>query len=303
MKRVVILMSTYNGQEYLEEQLKSLVELDNENLEIDIKIRDDGSKDNTTCILEKYSKIYSNISWYQGENKKTAYSFLELLENFKGYDYYAFCDQDDVWDKEKLKQAVIKLKDYENEPAIYFSAVNLVDKDLNFLLKKEVQINLTFETAFIINPAIGCTMVINNKLKEFIDKLNTHGEIDMHDAWIYRMAQGINAKIVYDSNSYILYRQHGTNIEGVNDYKNFFTRMSYFILRKKRKIGETSQNILDNYKQYLDKDKINSLEQLENLSKKHSIKNKLKIIKNKRFRSNSVKQNIKFYWDILFNKI
>lgn len=303
MKKVAILMSTYNGDKYLEEQLHSLENLDSKDLKVDIKIRDDGSSDQTIHILNEYAQMYKNINWYQGENKKSAYSFLELLKNNNGYDYYSFCDQDDVWHKEKVKQAVLKLEQYDDKPAIYFSAVNVVDEDLKFLLKKEFNFKFTFANSFVINPAIGCTIVINNKLKQFIDKLDKKGEIEMHDAWIYRMAQAIDSKVIYDKNSYIDYRQHANNVEGVKDYENIFKKSWYFISGKKRKIAEVSENILKNYKKCLTSEKIDILQQIVNLSKNHSLKNKIKLIKNAKFKTNNLKQDLKFHWDIIFNRI
>ena len=95
MNKILILMSTYNGEKYLSEQLNSL--LLQENVNIKILIRDDGSTDNTHKILNFYSSNYPNISWYTGENKGPALSFMDLLFNAPESDYYAFCDQDDVW--------------------------------------------------------------------------------------------------------------------------------------------------------------------------------------------------------------
>lgn len=303
MKKVVIMMSTYNGEEYLEEQLESLLNLDSNDLEIDIKIRDDGSTDNTKLILEKYSNENKNISWYQGENKKPAYSFFELLLNQKDYDYYAFCDQDDVWEKQKVTEAIKILKQFEEQPAIYFSAVNVVDKDLKFISKLEFKMNFTLETSFIQNPVIGCTMVLNNNLKEIVTSIETKGEIEMHDSWIYRVAHCTNSEIIYDSNSYIKYRQHGNNVVGLNNNKKFLKRVYIFLSRKKRKIGNVAKNILENCKQYLDEDKKQSLQQLVNLAENHNLKNKIKILSNKNFKSTNIKQNIKFKYDVLFNKI
>lgn len=304
MKKVVILMSTYNGEKYLKEQLDSLEHLDKIDLQIDIKIRDDGSKDSTRDILNNYSQIYSNITWYHGSNKGPAYSFLELLSNQKNYDYYAFCDQDDVWEKPKIIEAVKKLEKYDNKPSLYFSAVNLVDANLKFITKNKLDINLSLETSLMANPVIGCTLVINNRLKEIIDKSQIDGEIGMHDSWIYRISQCLGANIIYDDNSYIKYRQHGNNVMGINTNKNLLQKISYFTKKRKRPIGNVCELILKNYEKDINNiNYINVLKNISELSKKHNLKTKIYVLKNKNFKSTNKKENIKFKFDVLFNRI
>lgn len=304
MKKVVILMSTYNGEKYLREQLDSLENLSRADFEIDIKIRDDGSKDNTINILKEYEKKYSNISWYQGENKGPAYSFLELLFEQQDYDYYAFCDQDDVWETPKILEAVKSLKKHDTKCALYFSAVNLVDEKLKFITKKSLDINISLEASLMLNPVIGCTLVINNCLKKNIDKAEIKGEIGMHDSWIYRVAQTLDADIIYDNNAYIKYRQHGNNVMGIITNKNIWERLSYFTKKRKRIIGNVSKLILENYKSYItNENKIKTLEKIINLSNKHSIKNKIQILIDKKFKSTNKKENIKFKYDVIFNRI
>ena len=83
--KVCILLSTYNGEKYLEEQLESLIK--QENVEIDILVRDDGSSDNTHNILNKWQER-GLLKWYTGNNKGYAKSFMDLVQNSGDYDYY-----------------------------------------------------------------------------------------------------------------------------------------------------------------------------------------------------------------------
>lgn len=301
MKNLVILMSTYNGEKYLKEQLDSLENLDNDNLNINIVIRDDGSNDNTINILREYEQK-DNIKWYQGSNVGPAYSFLELLTKQSGYDYYAFCDQDDVWKKEKMERAVELLEKENDNPALYFSAVNIVDKELNFIMKKEPSITNSFEHSFVANPAIGCTLVFNKKLAEIVNQVDTSKlNIDMHDAWIYRVAQSIDAKIIYDSNSYIMYRQHGNNVIGINTKK--IDKLKYFITKRKRLIGNVAKEILKNYENQIDDYKKRFLKDIVEVAEDKKMLLKVKIIMNKKLKTESWKENLKFRYDILFNRI
>lgn len=294
-------MSTYNGEKYLKEQLDSLENLDNDNLNINIVIRDDGSNDNTINILREYEQK-DNIKWYQGSNVGPAYSFLELLTKQSGYDYYAFCDQDDVWKKEKMERAVELLEKENDNPALYFSAVNIVDKELNFIMKKEPSITNSFEHSFVANPAIGCTLVFNKKLAEIVNQVDTSKlNIDMHDAWIYRVAQSIDAKIIYDSNSYIMYRQHGNNVIGINTKK--IDKLKYFITKRKRLIGNVAKEILKNYENQIDDYKKRFLKDIVEVAEDKKMLLKVKIIMNKKLKTESWKENLKFRYDILFNRI
>lgn len=117
---VCVLLSTYNGEKYLEEQLNSLIK--QEDVELRILVRDDGSKDRTHEILDKWQKR-GHINWYEGKNKGAAQSFMDLIYNAPEADYYAFCDQDDVWLPEKLKVAIDKIRESnEAMPCMYISS-------------------------------------------------------------------------------------------------------------------------------------------------------------------------------------
>ena len=130
--KINVLLSTYNGELYIAEQLDSLLRqtvIDN----MKIIIRDDGSTDSTLKIIEEYKSKNSNIIFYRGENLKPAKSFWHLLQNCDEADYFAFCDQDDVWDEDKLEVAINQLKEHDDVPALYFSDARVVDSELNLL--------------------------------------------------------------------------------------------------------------------------------------------------------------------------
>ncbi len=110
MEKVVVLMSTYNGDRYLENQIESL--LNQKGVEVMILARDDGSKDRTPEILEKYKRenradtAEASFDYYVGQNLGPAGSFLDLMKHAPEADFYALCDQDDTWLPDKLKIAV-----------------------------------------------------------------------------------------------------------------------------------------------------------------------------------------------------
>lgn len=213
---VLILLSTYNGEKYLEEQLNSII--NQTDVELQIIVRDDGSTDRTCEILEKWSKR-GLLSWYKGKNVGPAQSFLDLLLNAPESDYYAFADQDDFWMPEKMVTAVSKLDGFSPLPSLYMSEKIVVDENLNFLFKTDTNLDFTLIESLTKTQATGCTFVFNSKLRKEIIK-NIPTSVKAHDLWVYRVAVIIKAKIIYDKESYIMYRQHDSNVVGLKKQSN-----------------------------------------------------------------------------------
>lgn len=247
-KKVSILLSTYNGEKYLKAQLKSLTEQKYDNLEI--IIRDDGSTDSTREILRDFSKNYINLILYFEENIGVKRSFFRLMELAKGRsDYYAFCDQDDVWDPDKILKAVESLESLESEVRLYCSALNLVDEDLNFI-KKTKNLKADKRNAMIQNIVTGCTSIISNKLLEIsLTNLPEETKIEMHDSWLYLIGVFFG-EVYFDSNSYILYRQHSSNEVGMPSNRIQILKNSYFGLKNEYKYKIHTKQLQEFYKIY-----------------------------------------------------
>lgn len=213
---VCVLLSTYNGEKYLSEQLQSLYE--QEGVEVSLLVRDDGSSDSTCSVLD-VEQGAGRLTWYTGENLKPAFSFWNLLQKAPDSPFYAFCDQDDVWDNNKLKVAVDKLVSAGDMPALYFCQTRLVDASLNEIESVKISPLLTYDEALIYHFVTGCTMVINSAMREVLLRY-TPEFIRMHDIWIYNVAQAVGAKVFFDSVPHISYRQHGGNVIGqANSFK------------------------------------------------------------------------------------
>ncbi len=209
MEKVQVLLSTYQGEQFLEEQMESLLRQTWKNLEI--LVRDDGSKDNTRKILEHYSKNYENIRYYPGKNIGVTKSFFELLTKSDA-GYVAFCDQDDVWLENKIEAAVRKLKNAKG-PALYCSNKILVDKNLHPMKRQDrKQLRPGFGNAVVECICTGCTAVLNRELADMISaRLPEHAIL--HDWWTY-LAASYTGKVIFDKHAYILYRQHEGNVVG-----------------------------------------------------------------------------------------
>jgi glycosyltransferase involved in cell wall biosynthesis len=209
-------MSTYNGEKYLQEQLDSLIAL--EGIELYLLIRDDGSTDATINIIKECSLFKNNESaeLILGENIGCTYSFRELLISAKRYinivEYFAFCDQDDIWLKNKLKIATNKLRKMSSDtPAMYCSNLTLIDENKKFIreLRKKGSVGYSKASSLVESIATGCTMVFNKTTITYFNRyLPTR--MTIHDLWIYQMCLFLG-EVFYDDNSYVLYRQHQNN--------------------------------------------------------------------------------------------
>lgn len=298
-KTVCVVMSTYNGEKYLREQLDSILE--QADVKVRIFVRDDGSTDSTIDILESYKKD-GLISYYKGENKGPKYSFLEALLNSPKCDYYAFADQDDVWESSKLNVALGKLVETENslKPSLYCGSTKLVDANLKPLSIKNGFMEPHEFLCGERRSVAGCTMVFNNALKQLICQYEPK-VFPMHDAWIQNVSMAIDSYIVYDSIPYILYRQHGNNAVGGRKgiLASVKRRINY--LKKQGKNFQTKMylEILQNYKGYMPKDKIERCFRI--CSYKESIKNKFKVFSDKKFWAGRFHWKIETMILILFN--
>lgn len=217
MKRVQVLMSAYNGEKYIAEQIESI--LRQQHVRVFLLVRDDGSSDSTWKILARYADMHPNIHVYAGKNIGTQKSYFDLMAQADtGMDYYAFSDQDDVWHPRKLiRAAEILRRGGEKQPLLY--AGNVICASENLQIKKYfsrcVSMQPSFGNALVENICIGCTEVFNKSLLQLIRTHAPHCDI-LHDWWLY-MTASCFGKVYFDHRAYILYRQHGHNQVGMQN--------------------------------------------------------------------------------------
>ena len=206
---VAILLSTYNGKDFIEKLLVSIYQQTYKN--IAVIIRDDGSSDNTLDIIHHWkSKIKIELI-NSKKNLGAAESFWELVKYASGYDYYAFCDQDDVWDKDKIETAVRTLERY-HRPMLYFCNSRLIDDKDNVV--KSIAYSsaplLTFESEIVCGFCSGCSMVFNSMLMEVM-KEQRYSHIPMHDTVTALNALALGG-VVYDGLPHFSRRIHKGNV-------------------------------------------------------------------------------------------
>ncbi|MBV7271529.1 glycosyltransferase [Clostridium sp. PL3] len=253
MKKVLILLSVYDGELYLREQIESL--LQQENVLIDIFIRDDKSKDKSMNIINDIMSKNVNIKLISdGKNLGACGSFMELLKKCPcDFDYYAFCDQDDVWKPDKIYSAIEKMdSDSVLCPKIYCSAAYVTDSSLNVIYVLNGHLNkLDIYKSIADNRTVGCTTVFNKELlfkyRETVQYIKN--ELAMHDQWLYLLC-AVSGKVYFDNRPYIYYRQHGNNTLGVNSGKEPLsekierTLKDELLLINKRKVILQMENLL-----------------------------------------------------------
>lgn len=241
-----MLLSTYNGETFLPAQLDSIHR--QKGVEAVAFVRDDGSTDQTASILEEYSNVMT-LGYAVGGNLGPARSFWELVLTTPDGDYFALCDQDDVWLPDKLLTAISKLGPPQSAtPRLYYSAVTLVDRFLSPVNSGRRTRGVgAFGSGLIFNPAAGCTMVFNRAL---LEKLRQYPDVQfaMHDAWIYRVAYAISSEIIYDTESHILYRQHTSNAVGANQsFRQKVVRRFSYVLGRSRLRECDARSLLKGY--------------------------------------------------------
>lgn len=283
MKKVVVMMSTYNGEKYLKPQIESI--LTQKGVKVHLVIRDDGSTDATRDILGEYCAKFQNITVYKGENVGYIKSFMWLVKKVGAEKdtYYAFSDQDDIWDNQKLKAAVDMInKEKKDIPVMYYSDLNVVDKDGSFIRKAntwEGSIDKYKISVFI--GIRGCTMVYNYHLQALLQKYSPR-KISGHDTYIALLAFWAG-HVVYDSNAYIDYRQTGENLSITG--KSSFDRLKKNFLYVKKRLTvraniheNNAKEIIKGYENIIDVENLKAVAFYRN-----SLSSKIKLLKKKEY--------------------
>lgn len=296
MEKVVVLMSTYNGEKYIEKQIDSI--LNQEGCLVELLIRDDGSSDKTCKIIEKYKSLKNVMILDDNENLRPAKSFLRLLKVAPRCKYYAFADQDDEWDKDKLITGIKNIKS-EDVPTLYCSNARVVDENLisrGYNVYKNDK-HLNFESIVINGNFMGCTMVFNDKLRDKVVNIKQLDYYLMHDYFMTIFCALIGGKIIYDPIPHMSYRIHNNNTVGVstNLIEKITTKIKYIILKQEPRISKLCTSILelDEFTNQNNKDFINLVSKY-----KYSFKDKLNLIKNKEIKYENIIRHIDVIIDI-----
>lgn len=298
MKKVLVLLSTYNGEKYLREQIDSIFL--QEEVEVYCLVRDDGSNDGTISLLNDLKKIYSRLEFIVGKNLGWKKSFKKLiLDADYEVDYYAFADQDDVWLKNKLSRAIKILEKNKNEPALYYSDVYVTNERLEIIeIKKNLSPPLKKESSISMCYGQGCTMVFNSKLRELLLKKPSNSLIS-HEHWVATVAIYLG-KVYHDKYCSMYYRQHLDNIFGSRKKNKFVLLKEWLKNNKNYDEALCYEEIYYGYSKILSEEEKRTLNAF--IQRKKNFISRIRILKNFSIKRYSFLGTIFFKINILFGK-
>ncbi len=223
---VDILLSTYNGEKYLDELFESIIKQTYKYW--NLIIRDDGSSDSTLEILKKYENKYPDRIRIIEDNKGnlgSSKSFLELIR-YSHSKYIMFCDQDDIWSNKKIEVSINEIKRLEDIhntkiPLLIATDLQIVDEDGYKVLeesfwesRKDGEIVFTDYHYFIAQSVLtGCTMMMNKASVNLILSVNSYIDYFQHDQWI-SIFISYYGEVSFINKQLVNYRQHRNNVIG-----------------------------------------------------------------------------------------
>lgn len=231
--KVSVAMATYNGEKYIREQIKTILDCLEENDEL--VISDDGSTDNTLGIINSFND--DRIVLIKGPQKGIKQNFANAIKNTSG-EYIFLSDQDDIWEKDKVTE-VIKCFEKENCTLVVHDA-EVVDENLNMVMSSYYSYRNSGKGIIkniYKNTYIGCCMAFLSKAKKYV--LPIPNDIEMHDQWI-GILNDKYGKTYFSTKKLIKYRRHSLNNSQMNHYgiiKMIKNRLT-FIVRYMERIYE-----------------------------------------------------------------
>lgn len=217
---ITIALATYRGARFLRAQLDSLVAQDYPSWRL--LVSDDGSDDGTCEILRAFASTQpaNRVRLIQGPGKGATRNFLHLTGQIGTDGWFAYCDQDDVWNPDKLSRAAAFLT-RQAGPAVYAARTTLCNEDLTIIGPAPAFTRpLGFRNALIQACLPGNTLVGNGQALGLLQQGTASAQsadIISHDWWAYQVLSGAGAAMIRDQAQVLLYRQHPKNVMGRND--------------------------------------------------------------------------------------
>lgn len=225
--KIAICMATYNGAQFLNEQIQSILEQSYENWVL--YIHDDNSTDNTVDIIQKYSSVYIDKVIYLDDTQSfgcPSLNFSYIVEQLDDeYDYIMFSDQDDVWLPDKitltLKEMLKNEKTNHSKPVLVHTDLKVVNQKLEIISEsmwhyQKIDFSSSNSTRILVqNNVTGCTCMFNKYVKNNFFPIPRNAI--MHDWWL-AVNTAYYGKVAYVNTATILYRQHNNNTVGAHGF-------------------------------------------------------------------------------------
>lgn len=219
-ERVTVILCCYNGGDYLIDQLQSISTQSHRGCEV--HLFDDSSP--IPFDLDKIGEmgLSANVSSVTVRSKNVGFAtnFMHALRSLPDdSDYYAFCDQDDIWHSRKIETAISNICSFpDHEATLYCARTEIVDHtgEKTLAFSPEFKRTPSFANAIVQSIAGGNTMVFNKSAKKILKESWKDQNIVSHDWWCYQIISGVGGNVIYDAKPCLKYRQHGKNLIGTN---------------------------------------------------------------------------------------
>lgn len=291
MGTVSIVMATYNGSKYVEEQVKSILGSTYNNF--DLFIYDDGSKDDTVRILTECAKDNQDrVHFYQNEKN------LGFIKNFLNgicrttSNYVMLCDQDDIWKPDKIEVTLKRMKQMEathgsEVPIAVFTDTTVIDNELKVLNQSfyktghldTKKVDLSHQ--LMENKLIGCTVMINASLRKILQSKGLPEQARYHDWWIGLIAASMG-RISYIDKATMLYRQHGNNVVGNMSFTSYIKNRILSISKQRETIlasMKQASEFYELYKEFLNPESKEIIKRFLNLSSMNFIQRRICLLR------------------------
>ena len=233
-------MAVYNGEQFLREQLDSLLAQGHSNWKL--LVSDDGSSDASLDIIKEYAACDPRICLVlEDEHFGSAKAHFMRLLALTNASYVMCCDQDDVWDDDKIELTLTRMLKEEDEtpgtPLLVCTDLRVVDQELNEIAPSFLAYSgfkstkLNFGYFLSTSLVTGCTLMANKPLMDLLVAQPKIENISMHDWWLSLVAAAFG-RVVYISKPTISYRQHGDNSVGAIKRSIFNSIASFSALRR-----------------------------------------------------------------------
>ena len=293
-------MSTYNGGEIIERQVKSII--NQKDVDISLLIRDDGSEDNTRKILKTIVNKYKNINVEYGNNLGWKRSFLELVYSSSlEYDYYGFSDQDDIWLNDKII-SLINLMEDDVYSGPKLAHCNSLSVDMNLKVRKEQEDRISsppgWKQAIATEYFQGCGMLWNHDAMKLIRKYRPKNVNLAHDYWVGLVCY-LFGQVYFCSERKFYHIRYNTNgSEDGSVKKGRLNRFKKFFLGKDIYMNP-AEDLLEGFTGLLSDEQVYFLKMVKDY--KYNTNHKYKIFIDKSFARPSICASIFFKMTILTN--
>ena len=221
MKQILIMMATWNGEKYLREQLDSI--LGQSHTAWHLVIQDDGSTDRTRAIVKEYCERDGRITLTENSSGVHGaycnfYSLISRCKSGADFDYYMFCDQDDIWYRDKIEVFLKAMEGYDGTPALAYADMRICDATGTVTLESINDVRRTDQldavNAFFIHRVRGCNLMMNRalfRLAPAVDVSRKETAALSHDSLYTKFAVACGS-LVYIPEATMNYRRHDENV-------------------------------------------------------------------------------------------